>query len=127
MLPETWATTDRISLPRMLYDFHCWQNGKNTGAVHATYMIYGIKNSSQTNGHSQRDGDEEMTSSPPESAPQVEEVPLMTLSLVAEDNLSSMQYRPISWGCLADLLQQVSWLNTSRSHPSMFTALARIQ
>lgn len=71
----------------MLYDYHSWQNGKKPGTVHATYMIYGIKKSAQANGHSQRDEDVEMASSPPEPAPQAEEVPLKTLSLVAEDNL----------------------------------------
>lgn len=71
----------------MLYDFHSWQNGKKSGAVHATYMIYGTKRTSRTNGHSQQSEDVEMTSSPPESGPQAEQVPLSTLSLVAEDNL----------------------------------------
>lgn len=73
---------------RMLYEFHSWQNGKKSGTVHATYMIYGIKKTLQTNGHSQQDEDVEMTSSPPESAPQAEQVPLVTLSLVAEGNLT---------------------------------------
>lgn len=78
----------------MLYDFHSWQNGKKAGTVHATYLIYGTKQNAQVNGHSQQDGDVEMTSSPPESAPQAEEVPLVTLSLVAEENLSGMTYCP---------------------------------
>ncbi|KAJ4419389.1 CDC27 protein [Gnomoniopsis sp. IMI 355080] len=75
---------------QMLYDFHSWQNGKKPGTVHATYMIYGTKKIVQTNGHSQQDEDVEMTSSPPESAPQTQEVPLKTLSLVAEGNLGDV-------------------------------------
>lgn len=71
----------------MLYDFHSWQNGKSTGTVHATYMVYGIKKTVQTNGHSQQDEDVEMTSSPPDPAPQAEDVPLKTLCLVAEASL----------------------------------------
>ncbi|KAF3767512.1 hypothetical protein M406DRAFT_338265 [Cryphonectria parasitica EP155] len=75
---------------QMLYDYHGWQNGKRSGAVHATYMIYGNKKSVHTNGHSQQDGDVEMTSSPPEPMSVAEEVPVMTLSLVAEENLKDV-------------------------------------
>lgn len=71
----------------MLYDFHIWQNGKKSGTVHATYMIFGTKKTVHINGHSQQNEDVDMTSSPPEPAPQIEEVPLKTLSLVAEGNL----------------------------------------
>ncbi|CAN8102541.1 unnamed protein product [Discula destructiva] len=83
---------------QMLYDFHSWQNGKKTGAVHATYMIYGTKRNAHANGHSQHDADVEMTSSPPESAPQAEGVPLVTLSLVAEESLSDVlaQYEQVT-------------------------------
>lgn len=78
-----------FSLPvfRMLYDFHAWQNDKRSGAVHATYMVYGAKKSAQANGHSQQDGDVEMTSSAPEGEEAMEEVPVTTLSLVAEESL----------------------------------------
>lgn len=79
----------------MLYDFHTWQNGRKSGTVHATYMVYGIKQTIQANGHSQHGQDVEMTSSPPESAPQAEEVPLVTLSLVAEESLSGVCCCPV--------------------------------
>lgn len=72
---------------RMLYDFHAWQNDKHSGAVHATYMVYGVKKVAQANGHSQQDADVEMTSSPPEIEEAIEEVPVTTLSLVAEESL----------------------------------------
>ncbi|KUI55114.1 DNA polymerase delta subunit 3 [Cytospora mali] len=83
---------------QMLYDFHAWQNNKRSGAVHATYMVYGIKKAAQTNGHSQHDGDVEMTSSPPEVGEAAEEVPVMTLSLVAEENLKEVlsQYETVT-------------------------------
>lgn len=71
----------------MLFDFHGWQNEKRPGAVHATYIIYGTKKASHTNGHAQHDEDVEMTSSPPEAASLAEEVPLVTLSVVAEEGL----------------------------------------
>lgn len=74
----------------MLYDFHSWQNGKKAGTVHATYVIYGTKQDAHANGYYQRDEDVEMTSSPPESAPEAEEVPVVTLSLVADENLRGM-------------------------------------
>jgi DNA polymerase delta subunit 3 len=71
----------------MLYEFHTWQNGKRSGSVHATYMLYGIRKNAQTNGHSQQDGDVEMTSSPPELGSAVDDGPVITLSLVAEASL----------------------------------------
>lgn len=111
----------------MLYEFHSWQNGKKSGTVYATYMIYGTKKTLQTNGHSQQDEDVDMTSSPPESAPQAEQVPLVTLSLVAEGNLTGTKYHPQRWSTLTDLLQQMFWLNTSRSQPSMSTVSDLIQ
>lgn len=76
----------------MLFDFHDWQNGKQAGAVHATYMIYGAQKATYTNGHSQHGEDVEMTSSPPEATPVAEEVPLITLSLVAEENLAGTSH-----------------------------------
>lgn len=76
----------------MLYDFHGWQNGKRAGTVHATYIIYGTEKVSQTNGHSQPDGDVEMTSSPPELASVAEAVPVTTLSLVPEESLKGASY-----------------------------------
>lgn len=72
----------------MLYDFHTWQNGKRPGAVHATYMVYGIRKVAEANGNSQEDGDVEMTSSLPDVESLAEEVPVFTLTLVAEEQLN---------------------------------------
>lgn len=80
----------------MLFDFHSSQNQKSPGAAHATYMIYGSKNADQANGHSQNDGDVEMTSSPPVAASLAEEVPLTTLSLVAEESLNGTNSCPLT-------------------------------
>lgn len=71
----------------MLYDFHATHNEKRPGTVHATYMVYGVKKSVQANGHFQQDGDVEMTSSAPEGEETMEDVPVTTLSLVAEESL----------------------------------------
>lgn len=71
----------------MLCGFHAWQNDKRPGAVHATYMVYGVKTMAYANGHSQHDGDVEMTSSSPDVEGAAEEVPVMTLSVVAEESL----------------------------------------
>lgn len=50
-------------------------------------MIYGTKKTAHANGHAQHDEDVEMASSPPEAASPAEDVPLITLSLVAEQSL----------------------------------------
>lgn len=76
----------------MLYEFHSWQNGKRSGSVHATYMLYGTRKVTHTNGHSQQDGDVEMASSPPELEPAVDDGPVTTLSLVAEESLEGKTY-----------------------------------
>lgn len=73
--------------PRMLYEFHTWQNGKRSGSVHATYMMYGSRKTGHTNGHSQQDGDVDMTSSAPEADSTVDDGPVITLSIVAEESL----------------------------------------
>lgn len=72
---------------RMLYEFHNEQNVKRSGSVHATYMLYGIRKNAQTNGHSQQDGDVHMASSPPEFESAVDDGPVITLTLVAEESL----------------------------------------
>ncbi|ROW09528.1 hypothetical protein VMCG_02340 [Cytospora schulzeri] len=85
---------------QMLYDFHAWQNEKHSGLVHATYIVYGVKKATQENGngHSQQDGDVEMTSSSPEVEEAVEEIPVTTLSLVAEESLKEVlsQYESVT-------------------------------
>lgn len=79
---------------RMLYDFHAWQNDKHSGAVHATYMVYGIKKATQANGHSQQDGDVEMTSSASDGEEEhLEDSSITTLSVVAEEDLRGTSFR----------------------------------
>ncbi|KAI7786251.1 hypothetical protein LA080_004072 [Diaporthe eres] len=83
---------------QMLYEFHNEQNVKRSGSVHATYMLYGIRKNAQTNGHSQQDGDVHMTSSPPELESAVDDGPVITLTLVAEESLKDVlsQYESVS-------------------------------
>ncbi|KAG8168012.1 hypothetical protein KVR01_003701 [Diaporthe batatas] len=83
---------------QMLYEFHTWQNGKRSGSVHATYMLYGFTKTGQTNGHSQQDGDVAMTSSQPEVDSTVDGGPVITLSLVAEESLKDVlsQYEGVN-------------------------------
>lgn len=94
---------------RMLYEFHTEQNGKRSGSVHATYMLCGIRKTTQTNGHSQQDGDVHMTSSPPELESAVDEGPVITLSLVAEESLKGRvdSCALVISGSRADLLTDV--------------------
>lgn len=89
---------------RMLYEFHTEQNVKRSGSVHATYMLYGIRKNAQTNGHSQQDGDVHMTSSPPELESAVDDGPVITLTLVAEESLKGRldACAPVTPGSLAD-------------------------
>jgi DNA polymerase delta subunit 3 len=89
--------------------FHTWQNGRHSGSVHATYMLYGIRKTDQTNGHSQQDGDVEMTSSPPEIESALDDGPVITLSLVAEESLKGWTglIRALTSGSLADPLTDV--------------------
>lgn len=71
----------------MLYEFHQWQNEKKSESVHATYLVYGVKKTQETNGHVQEDGDVEMSSSMPEVEPFSEQVPISTLTLAREEHL----------------------------------------
>lgn len=97
------------SLVRMLYDFHTEQNAKRSGSVHATYMLYGIRTTTQTNGHSQQDGDVHMTSSPPVLESAVDDCPVITLSLVAEQSLKGRldSCALVASGCSANPLTDV--------------------
>lgn len=70
---------------RMLYEFHKSQNGKRPGAVHATYIVYGIKNAETVKNGT--DGDIEMTSSMPDVESFDDVVPTFTLTLIQEENL----------------------------------------
>lgn len=73
----------------MLYDFHEWQNVKRPGAVYATYLLYGTKQSDEgaSQGQAGKNGDIEMTNSIPEDESASEVVPTLTLSLVPEEHL----------------------------------------
>lgn len=97
------------TLVRMLYEFHTEQNGKRSGSVHATYMLYGIRKTPQTNGHSQQDGDVHMTSSPPVLDSAVDDGPVITLSLVAEESLKGRldSCALVASGCSANPLPDV--------------------
>ncbi|KAM0548507.1 hypothetical protein ACHAPJ_009830 [Fusarium lateritium] len=69
----------------MLYDFHNYQNAQSANTIHATYLVYGTK--APDNEHS--DGDVEMSSSMPEESLS-EEVPISTLTLAREEELSDI-------------------------------------
>ncbi|KAL1879419.1 hypothetical protein VTK73DRAFT_6951 [Phialemonium thermophilum] len=74
---------------RMLFDFHQWQNAKKPGAVHAAYIVYGVRQPDHeiSQGSIGEDGDVEMTNSGPDPLAGTEQVPALTLSLVPEDQL----------------------------------------
>ncbi|PSR90607.1 DNA polymerase subunit Cdc27 [Coniella lustricola] len=119
---------------QMLYEFHGIQNKKQPGSVHATYMLYGIRRSVQTNGHTKSDEDVEMGSSPPEHSPILEAAPVITLSLVTEESLQDVlcEYEQVksihvySIGSqavkdlqvLSDVSRPASHENTSNSAPT---------
>ncbi|KPM40093.1 hypothetical protein AK830_g6488 [Neonectria ditissima] len=67
----------------MLYDFHKYQNALRADSVHATYLVYGTKNSDNV----AADGDIEMSSSMPDHEALSEEVVTTTLSLAREGEL----------------------------------------
>lgn len=79
----------------MLHEFHGLQNKKQPGSVHATYMLYGTRKTVQANGPTKSDEDVEMSSSPPEPSPLLEETPVMVLSLVPEESLKGTS----CWHC----------------------------
>ncbi|KAM3556544.1 hypothetical protein ARSEF4850_005478 [Beauveria asiatica] len=64
----------------MLFDFYKYQNALRADSVHATYLVYGVKDALP-----QPDVDVEMGSSQPE--PLTEAVPIMTMTLVTHDKL----------------------------------------
>lgn len=65
---------------RMLYEFHKTHCVKHPGALHATYLLYGVKSEAQGD-------DVDMAGSMPGNETVVELVPTMTLSLVPEQEL----------------------------------------
>lgn len=68
----------------MLYDFHRYQNASRANSVYATYLVYGIKSSD----NQESDGDVEMSSSAPENEALSETVPVTTMTLAREEELS---------------------------------------
>ncbi|OAA62915.1 DNA polymerase subunit Cdc27 [Cordyceps fumosorosea ARSEF 2679] len=64
----------------MLYDFYTYQNKLRADSVHATYLVHGVKDAAL-----QPDVDVDMGSSQPE--PLTDNVPTMTMTLVADDKL----------------------------------------
>lgn len=76
----------------MLFDFHQWQNGKRPGSVHATYLVYGTKKDEHASPQPQTspDGDVEMMSSMPDPEENDDVVPVLTLSVVPEDELKGL-------------------------------------
>ncbi|TLS27136.1 hypothetical protein PpBr36_04613 [Pyricularia pennisetigena] len=84
---------------QMLYEFHKSQNERKPGAIHATYLVYGVKsNEDSLHGRSQPDGDIEMASSMPEVEENSEQVPVFTVTLVKEENLEDClaQYEQVT-------------------------------
>lgn len=75
----------------MLYDYHVYQNEQKPSSIHATYLVYGLKASEKQKG---ADGDVEMSMSssmPDQEGDDEEEVPIYTLSLVREENLTGKE------------------------------------
>lgn len=69
---------------RMLYDFFKYQNALRAESVHATYLVYGVKEPVP-----QPDVDTEMGSSQPEAF--TENVPTLTMTLVSDDTLKGLR------------------------------------
>ncbi|KAJ6780473.1 hypothetical protein PWT90_01839 [Aphanocladium album] len=65
----------------MLYDFYKYQNALRADSVHATYLVYGIKDGGAT----QSDADVDMGSSQPEHL--TEQVPTVTMTLTEDVKL----------------------------------------
>jgi hypothetical protein len=90
----------KLTIIRMLYEFHRQQNGKKPGTVHATYLISGTKRKEEsvsTNGGVQKDGEDDYMQSSPfinSSMPQYEEGTgesgVLSITLVREENLEGM-------------------------------------
>ena len=90
----------RLTLFRMLYEFHHTQNAKKPRSIHATYLVTGKKRAPEhTNGSKGKDGEDAvMQDSPfPSSLPDTQEstekpVPTTSIVLVREEELESMCY-----------------------------------
>ncbi|KAJ4300244.1 CDC27 protein [Collariella sp. IMI 366227] len=82
----------------MLYEFHRSQNAKRSGAVHATYLIFGTKKAVHELSQNGSDGDINMTISAPEHDSFTEAVSTSTMSLVFEERLEEVlaEYENVS-------------------------------
>ncbi len=80
---------------RLLYEFHKSQNAKKPGSLHATYLVYGSKKAEEPSQAAHDDGDVEMSSSMPEFEPLSDQVPMVALSLVAEEKLNGAKGLPV--------------------------------
>ncbi|KAF1821810.1 uncharacterized protein K489DRAFT_257189 [Dissoconium aciculare CBS 342.82] len=95
---------------QMLYEFHCKQNEKKPGSVHATYIITGTKvpSPSQEPQKEDPDGDSVMQSSPPLPPPsssaavpqETEPITIQTMMLVKEEHLERAKSQFISISCI---------------------------
>lgn len=70
----------------MLYDFYKYQNALRADSVHATYLVYGIKDADA----SQSDVDIDMGSSQPERI--TDPVPTITMTLISDDKLKGLEH-----------------------------------
>ena len=90
------------SAKRMLYDFHCQQNAKETGSVYACYLVDGTPKSHEkavTNGHQFHVEDHHVQSSPcMSSMPQQDQdeigIPFRGITLVREEELEGEESGP---------------------------------
>ncbi|KAI6782724.1 uncharacterized protein J7T54_000867 [Emericellopsis cladophorae] len=70
----------------MLYEYHKYQNAQKADSIHATYLVYGVKNREI----SQEDGDVDMSSSMPDQDETPDVVHTNTLTLVREEDLTEI-------------------------------------
>ncbi|KIN00190.1 hypothetical protein OIDMADRAFT_54790 [Oidiodendron maius Zn] len=96
------------SAKEMLYEFHQQQNAKKPGTIHATYLISGskLKEISVTARH--KDGEDEymqsspfMSSSLPQPSEETGETSVLSISLVREEDLESMNMHFLHTGTTA--------------------------
>ena len=80
----------------MLYEFHQQQNAKKPGTIHATYLVSGTKPKNNV-ATGQKDGEDEymqsspfMSSSMPRPSEETGETSVLSISLVKEEDLDSM-------------------------------------
>ena|SRR5437763_15277545 len=92
---------------RMLYEFHRQQSQKKPGSIHATYLLTGLRRTTESlaanGGFSKLSHDDYTHSSPivsslPNQDGSDERLPVRTVMLVRENDLESMRnYSPLSF------------------------------